>query len=370
MGGVSVQLEQSFVLTVDSPSNALPVRGTIRAGYLKGLPKLIHSRGADPRRFLEHHAIDPLAFENPDYNIECAAAVNLLEYCSSRLGEPLFGLRLAEQQDPDVFGCAMALARTAPTVRQGLQSLVDYVPVTASPECEMELVTAKDTAELRWRTHTGLGDCEQPNYQGLLLIMRTLQVLAGPSFRPRYATLTFRIPRTDVGRLQDQVGCRISGNSQSHAIAFPADILDRPIATSNKVAFNVLGSYLAQLRTLSKPGLVEQVESYVRNALSTGQCTVEGCAGKLGTSARTLQKRLTRVKVRFSDVVQMERVKLAKHALLWSDRTLDDIAFQLGYSEQTSFGRAFKRSTGVTPQAFRHSESGRRSLGALSHKAN
>ena len=43
-----------------------------------------------------------------------------------------------------------------------------------------------------------------------------------------------------------------------------------------------------------------------------------------------------------------------------SDHTLNDIAFRLGYSEQTSFGRAFKRSTGMTPQAFRSAESRRR----------
>jgi AraC-like DNA-binding protein len=365
-----VQAAQSFVLTVDCPPEMFPARGTIQAGYLKGLPDLIASRGANPRRFLERHAIDPLAFENPDTNIECAAAVNLLEYCSSRLGEPLFGLRLAEQQDPDVFGCAMTLARAAPTLRQGLQSLIDYVPVTASPECEMEMVAARDTAELRWRTHTGLGECEQPNYQGLLLIMKTLHMLAGSSFNPCYATLTFRIPRADMEPLQDRVGCRIGGNSQSHAIAFPAEILDRPIATSNKILFAVLGSYLAQLRTASRSGFVEQVAAYVRSALATGRCSVDGCAERLGTSARTLQKRLMRSDVTFSDIVQKERVTLAKRALLWSDCTLDEIAFQLGYSEQTSFGRAFKRSTGATPQGFRQSEGRMHTSGPVPLKAN
>jgi AraC-like DNA-binding protein len=305
---------------------------------------------------LERHEIDSRTFEEPDQHIECAAAVNLMESCSSLLHDPLFGMRLAERQDPEVFGCAATLARAAPSLRLALQSLIDYVPLSASPECEMELLTGREIAELRWRTDTGLGDSEQVNYQGLLLIAKTLQMLAGPHFRPRYATLTFKIARSNLQPIQDRLGCKVSGNAEAHAIAFPVEILDRPIATSNKMLFSLLGGYLSQLRTASRSGFVEQVESYVRRALATGNCSVNGCAAKLRTSSRTLQKRLTRMDVKFSNIVQSERIKLAKHALLHGDCTLDEIALRLGYSEQTSFGRAFKRSTGLTPQAFRLTE--------------
>jgi AraC-like DNA-binding protein len=305
---------------------------------------------------LEHYALDAQTFEDPDQQIECATAVNLLESCSSLLRDPLFGLRLAERQDPDVFGCAATLARAAPKLRQALQSLIDYVPLSASPECELELVTGREVAEFRWRTDTGLGDSEQVNYQGLLLMAKTLQMFVGSHFRPRYATLTFKIARTSLQPLQDRLGCKVSGNAQAHAIAFPVELLDQPLATSNRMLFSLLGSYLGQLRAASRSGFVDQVESYVRRALCTGDCSVNGCATKLRTSARTLQKRLTKMDVKFSNIVQNERIRLAKHALLHGDSTLDEIALQLGYSEQTSFGRAFKRSTGMTPQTYRLSE--------------
>jgi AraC-like DNA-binding protein len=218
------------------------------------------------------------------------------------------------------------------------------------------MVTGRDVAELRWRTDTGLGDSEQVNYQGLFLFAKTLQMLAGPHFRPRYATLTFEIARPNLQSLQDRLGCKVSGNAAAHAIAFPVEILDQPVATSNKMLFSLLGGYLAQMRSASRSSFVEQVESYVRRALASGNCSVNGCAAKLGTSSRTLQKRLTKMEVKFSNIVQSERIKLAKHALLHGESTLDEIALQLGYSEQTSFGRAFKRSTGMTPQAFRSTE--------------
>ena len=361
-----MQFGNTFALSVGDPLDAFPSQGTLQARYLRGLKTVVLNMGGDPQKVLEHHDIDPLAFESPDHHIECTAAVDLVEDCSRVLHAPLFGLHLAEQQDPDVFGCATTLAMAAPNLRQSLQSFVDYVPVSASPECELELVTARDVVELRWRTDTGLGYCEQSNYQGLLLIMKTLRLLGRQHFRPRYATLAFAIKRSDIQLLEDRVGCKIIGNAGNNAIAFPADILGCPLPSSGRIFFIPLENCDAQLRSASKAGFVEQVEAQVRSALSTGQCSVDGCAGKLGTSARTLQKRLARMDIKFSDIVQNERTKLAKQALLWSDSTLDEIAFQLGYSEQTSFGRACKRSTGMTPQAFRNSENRRRWLGTKS----
>jgi AraC-like DNA-binding protein len=350
----TLELENTFILSVDGALDAVPGQGQIQAGYLRGLKGVVRRLGGDPRAALERHDIDPVAFDNPDHHIDCTAAVDLVEYCSRHLQDPLFGLHLAELQDPEVFGCATMLARSAPTLREALQGLVEYVPVSASPECEMELAAGREVAELRWRTN--LCEGEQVNYQGLLLMMKTLAMLAGPPLRPHYASLTFGIGRSDIQPLQDRVGCRVRARSGANAVAFAADLLDRPVPTANRVLFRLLGSYLAQLRTAARSGFVEQVEAYVRGALASGQCSVDGCAAQLGTSARTLQKRLARMDVKFSDLVQNERIKLAKQALLRSNHSLSEIAFRLGYSEQTSFGRAFKRTTGLTPQAFRSAE--------------
>ena len=360
-GGI-VQLQNTFVLSVDGPVDAIPRPGRIWGGYLRGVKNVIRKLGGDPYTIIEHYEIDPMMLEDPDHDVDCGTAVNLIDYCSRSLSDPLFGLHLAEQQGPDCFGCAVTLARCAPTFRQALQSLIDYVPVSASPECELEMIAAREAAELRWRSHLSFGETEQMNLQGLLLLMKTLQMLGGQHFHPRYATLKFGIPQADIQLLQDRLGCKVSVKAEANAIGFSAELLDYPTPTSNRTLYSVLGGYLSHLRVASRPGVIAQIEAYVRGALPTKDCSVDGCAEKLGTSVRTLQKRLTRIHMRFSEIVQSERVQLAKNALLWTDWTLDEIAFQLGYSEQTSFGRAFKRSTGMTPQAFRAVQNSRNLL--------
>jgi AraC-like DNA-binding protein len=337
----------------DTSSMVIPAHGKVRAGYFAGFPTLVGNLGGDCRKILEGRGIDPFVFNDPDNDVDCMAAVDLLEYTSRYLKEPLFGLRLAEQQDPDVFGCVMALARSAPNLRLALQSLIDYVPVSASPECELEMVSSQKTAELRWRAPNGLSDNGQVSYHGVLLIMKTLKMLGKQHFRPRYASLTLSIGKHETKLLQEQLGCKIHGGAIANAIAFPIEILDSPIATSNRTLFNLLSAGLSQLRMASKASFIEQVEANVRRGILTGQSTLPDCAKKLATSVRTLQKRLNEMGANYIDIVQRERIKLAKHSLRWTDSSLDEISLQLGYAEQTSFGRAFKRATGLTPKEFR-----------------
>ncbi len=98
---------------------------------------------------------------------------------------------------------------------------------------------------------------------------------------------------------------------------------------------------------------MERVEDYVRGSLPSGNCSIQHCAKKLGTSIRTLQANLSESGLRFSDILEKQRIDLAKVHLERDELSLDEVAAMLGYSEQSSFGRAFKRWTGVTPQHYR-----------------
>ncbi|HEY6132186.1 MAG TPA: AraC family transcriptional regulator ligand-binding domain-containing protein [Halioglobus sp.] len=348
-----MQPHDSLLMGAGKAATAIPPHGRVRVGYFWALDTLVSNLGGNPFEIFEKKGLDPQLFDDPDNTLECIAAIDLLEYCSSALGDPLFGLHLAALQEPDVFGCVVALAQAAPTLRQALQCLVDFIPVSASPECELKLVEMEKVVELQWRSHIGLGHDVQTSYHGLLIILKTLRMLGREQFQPKYASLTCSIARSDIDPISQHIGCRVKGSADKNAIAFSADALGHPMPTSNRLSYYLLSQGLAQLRITSRGDFEEKVRACVRRELSSGHCTVADCAERLRTSTRTLQNRLNRLKLKFSDIVLDERIKLAKHALIWSDYSLNEIAFQLGYAEQTSFGRAFKSATGLTPKAFR-----------------
>jgi AraC-like DNA-binding protein len=70
-------------------------------------------------------------------------------------------------------------------------------------------------------------------------------------------------------------------------------------------------------------------------------------------SVRSLQRNLKKFGTTFGSVLDETRKDLAEHYVSDLKEDLTEVAFKLGYSEQSSFSRAFKRWTGISPSAYR-----------------
>jgi AraC-like DNA-binding protein len=338
---------------LDGPLDSMPAGRQMRVANLSGFATLVRHRGADPRAMLERHDIDPLVIRDPDNFVDSKSVVDLLEYCSRSLNDSLFGLQLAQQQDADVFGCVAALCRAASTVRESIDCFMTYLPVAHSPVALMELVEGEHTSELRWHVTTDLGNNNQANYQAVLLKMKLLRLVGGPNFRPSYINLATDTHDKDTSVLESTLGCRVNRTRSDNALAFPTAFLFQSVPSSSRLLFKLLGGYLDRVKAESRTSVPERVQDYVRGALASGNCSIERCAQKLNLSVRTLQVHLSEAGLHFSDILERQRLELAKNYLSEDLLSLDEVAAQLGYSEQSSFGRAFKRWTGVSPKLFR-----------------
>ncbi len=343
----------NFFYALEGPLDSTPSARQMRSANFGGFPELVRNFGSDPGRILERHGIDLRAIRDPDSHIEVRSLAETFEYCSALFNDPLFGLRLAERQEPDIYGCVTALCRAAPTFREAIDDFVKYIPVIHAPLTVLELVEGRETAELRWGIRIGLLPRPQGNYQAVLLNMKLLRLLGGPAFHPSYVNLTVDARPREIAEIENKLGCRFHNKAATNAIAFPAEILDHPLATSSRLLYRLLGGYLDRVKTGSRTTVAQRVQDYVRGSLPSGNCSIQSCARKLGTSVRTLQIGLSDHGLSFSDILEEQRVHLAKVYLEEGELSLDDVAAALGYSEASSFGRAFKRWTGSTPQCYR-----------------
>jgi len=344
---------QETFFSLDGPLDLTPEGGQVRAANFAGLADMARQYGRDPRGIVERHGLEARVLADPESLIAPQQVADVLEYCSTLFEDPLFGLHIATSQDPEVFGCVTALCRSAPTVRAGIRCLIDYLPVVHAPDSEVVLVEGRETAELSWIVNTDIGLNDQANYQAAMLNVKLLQAIGGPAFKPSWISLSADTRQRDVPELERLLGCRVRSRSPRNAVGFPAQTLEQPVPTANRLLYRLLGGYLERVKSAQSRSITDKVESYIRGALSSGNCSIERCAEKTGLSVRTLQARLAGEGARFSDLVDAQRERLAKSHLAQNLLSLDEIADRLGYGEQTSFGRAFKRWTGKTPQQFR-----------------
>lgn len=156
----------------------------------------------------------------------------------------------------------------------------------------------------------------------------------------------------DLSRI---VNARCQFEGISNTIFFPSEILNRRLAISPTVPQAVLSDLSNRLIMKKRQTPMKtRVKNLIMLSLNEGAVYQEDIASKLGVTSRTLRRHLTASGVSFQDLLDESRMQLV--TLEFKSRrnvSLSEMAFKLGYSEHSTFSRAFARWTGLTPQEYR-----------------
>src|SRR5262249_2328067 len=93
----------------------------------------------------------------------------------------------------------------------------------------------------------------------------------------------------------------------------------------------------------------DEVRAAIATSICDGHPKIGATARRFGLSVRTFQRRLDEHRVVFKDLVESVRRDLSLRYVADGSMRLTDVAFLVGYSELSAFGRAFRRWTGPTP---------------------
>ena len=157
----------------------------------------------------------------------------------------------------------------------------------------------------------------------------------------------------DPQALHPPMACSVSYKARDLSFSFPAQALQLPIRTTDPFLVGVMGRQAQALRSRRGDHFLQTVESRILAALSSGQPSAELIADELHMSRRNLHRKLKQHGVNFHHVLRQTRIKLAELYLQEADLHLAEVAFLLGYSEQSAFNRAFRLWHGVTPAVYK-----------------
>jgi AraC-like DNA-binding protein len=86
--------------------------------------------------------------------------------------------------------------------------------------------------------------------------------------------------------------------------------------------------------------------------LSKGDPGIEAVAAELKMSARSLRRRLQDEGTNYRRTLDELRSALAKQQLRDEGRSVEEVAYALGFSDASAFHKAFRRWTGSSPAEY------------------
>jgi AraC-like DNA-binding protein len=188
----------------------------------------------------------------------------------------------------------------------------------------------------------------------LVGLLRMLQMFGGPA--TRVFGVHFEHERPGHHRQYTRVFSGAERFAQTFTgIVFDATLLDRPYLHQHSQLYDLLWSQAeSQLGQLSGGGgVVPRLEEYLLARPATRIPDMQTAARAQGISVRSLRRRLTEAGLSYRGLVQSVLERRATRLLRDMRHSIQDVAAALGFADATSFHRAFKRWTGLTPLEFR-----------------
>lgn len=159
----------------------------------------------------------------------------------------------------------------------------------------------------------------------------------------------------DIQRYQDYFACPVEFSAAFDGVEVPLDLLSLPLRDADPGLSGLMEREAAQLMADydSRTNLVAAVRREIFRLLAEGEPTLEQVAARLDIAERTLQGRLRKQGLGFQEVLDGLRRTLAELYLKDSRLSLTDIGLLLGFAEQSSFTRAFRRWFDDSPANYR-----------------
>ena len=191
----------------------------------------------------------------------------------------------------------------------------------------------------------------QTHVEALAITIARLREAAGADWSPREVSFAYR-SREDLPDVDVFAGSRVVRGSGETYLTIPRSIMGLCFPREGG------GGQAASADAPAARPLPEDLAGLVRlqieTLLSDRAAQVDTVAETLAVSRRSLQRGLAEQGLSYSQLLTEVRTRHAADLLAGADdRSVAEIAFDLGYTDASNFTRAFRRQTGLSPQAFR-----------------
>ncbi|WP_028631443.1 AraC family transcriptional regulator [Metapseudomonas resinovorans] len=327
---------------------ALMARTAALTNYLEVSQQL----GLNPQQLLSQFGLSQPMLENLELRIPMTTVALLLEASAQVSGCETFGLRMAESRRLSNFGAISLLLTHQPTLRDALNTIVQYrhllneslslhISETGKTVILSEEIIIAPSVSMRQSIELAIG-----------VLHRLCGALLGSHWRPQSVNFTHDAP-ADLHVHRRVFGGNVEFNRQFNGIVCLAADLNTANPTADPLMANYARGFVESLPGATKGSTLNEVRQAIYLLLPLDRATIGQIAQSLGMNVRTLQRRLEDNGVTFSEVFDEVRRDLLLRYMENPRYSLSQVASLLGYSTPSSFTRWFTSQYGVAPATWR-----------------
>jgi len=322
------------------------------------IAKAIDSYGFDSVDLFTRCRLDHARLRDPGARFSYAGVTRLWELAAKESGDPCIGLTVANLWHPTTLhalGYAWFASNSLQEAYGRLQRYARYISSAANGALKIEKSKESyclilDPQRMKVRPATVSID------SGLAMILNMSRAAYGGQFRALRVSLQHQAPEgeTNLQRFNDTFGAPVSFAQPENALWLDPQMVAEPLATANpelaRVNDQIVTDYMAQL---DRNDVTMRVKSKLIERLPGGKVDEEGIASSINVSQRSLQRKLRKQGISFSQLLENTRRELSLQYVRDPQYSLHEVSFLLGFAEPGNFSRAFKRWYGQSPSRFR-----------------
>ncbi|MBV1887188.1 MAG: AraC family transcriptional regulator [Parvibaculaceae bacterium] len=321
----------------------------VRAAGIFGFNHLVQKLGGDPLALLKDVGLDNQVFEDPDLYISYRAVIKAFEQAAAKLNVSDFALQLLDYQDDNLLGALSLASQSADSIYGALQIAATHFDFhTPGAKVSIEENTA---GEHTVQFHLLLEN-SPPHIQvaehAIGLIHKSTKLHMNSDAHPK--AIYFRHKAKSPAHIyQKHFGINPQFSAPFDGVVFESNILHKKVDRNNPWLMEAIDNFFVHHTPKTHLPLEEQVKETLQKLMRISKPSLHDIARALMIEPRTLQRRLKNSGNSFEEIRDGIRQELASSYLAQQYIPLSQIAFLLGYADQTVFTRSCHRWFGQTP---------------------
>ena len=327
---------------------------SVFAPSMINLWKTIESYGIDPQPLFAAEGYKVTLPIDPSVRLSYEKIDRIRARAVDLSGDEAFGIRSATVYTASQLGALGYAWQASMTLRKAFERLERFVRVVN----DKAVVTVRDvdaSMVVTLRVNAPSACLAARDDGALATITMMSRLVCGDRFRLQAINFRHSAPR-DLKPFFEYFGCPLNFDQADNQLLIPVSIADELLAGANPELALLNDQVITRrLALMDRNDIVTRVKSALMEQLPNGNVSDGSVADSLHMSVRTMHRKLTDAEHNFRSLLGEVRRELAELYILDNSLTLTEISLLLGFSEPSSFSRAFKSWTGSAPSEIRQS---------------